>query len=36
MASNTLLTYPDFNEEFKIHTNDCDFQLGVVIRQKVN
>ena len=26
-ARNTLLTYPDFNEEIKIHTNARDFQL---------
>ena len=31
---NTLLTYPDFNETFKICTNDSAFQLGVVISQK--
>ena len=33
-ARDTLLTYPDFNEEFKIHTNARDFQLGEVIIQK--
>ena len=27
----TLLTYPYFNETFKIHTNASAFQLGVVI-----
>ena len=25
VARYTLLTYPYFNEEFKIHTNDSDF-----------
>ena len=34
VARNTLLTYPDFNEEFKSHTNDSNFQLGAVINQK--
>ena len=34
LARDTLLTYPDFNETFKIHTNASAFQLGVVIRQK--
>ena len=33
VARNDLLAYPDFNEEFKIHTNASDFQLGVVINQ---
>ena len=27
VALNTLLTYPDFNETFKIHTNASAFQL---------
>ena len=31
----TLLTYPDFNETFKIRTNASAFQLGAVISQKV-
>ena len=31
----TLLTYPVFNETFKIHTNASAFQLGAVIIQKV-
>ena len=35
VARNTLLNYPDFNENFKIHTNASEFQLGVVISQKV-
>ena len=35
VASNTLLTYPDFNETFKIHTDAIKFQLGAVIIQKV-
>ena len=33
-ARNTLLTYPDFNETFKIHINASAFQLGSVIIQK--
>ena len=36
VARDTLLTYPDFNEEFKIHTDAIKFQLGAVIRQKAN
>ena len=24
----TLSTYPDFNENFKVHTNNSAFQLG--------
>ena len=32
---NTLLTYPYFNEEFEVHTNDRAFQLGAVIIHKV-
>ena len=35
MALDTLLTYPDFNEAFKIHTNASAFQLGAVIIHKV-
>ena len=34
MAHDTLLTYTDFNETFKIHTNASAFQLGPVISQK--
>ena len=34
MACNTLLTYPDFNETFKIRTDNSAFQLGAVISQK--
>ena len=34
MSLNTLLDYTDFNEEFKIHTNASDLQLGEVISQK--
>ena len=30
----TLLTYPDFNEIFKINTNASAFQLGAVISKK--
>ena len=33
-ACDTLLTYPDFNEEFKIITDTRDFQLGAVTGQK--
>ena len=36
MTRDTLLTYPDFNETFKIHTNDNAFQLGSVISHKGN
>ena len=34
MACNNLLTYPDFNETFKIHTDASAFQLGAVVSQK--
>ena len=34
MNHDTLLTYPDFNEEFKVHTNYSDFKLGAFISQK--
>ena len=34
MTRDTLLTYPDFNETFRIHTNASAFQLGAVIIQK--
>ena len=34
MARDTLLTFPGFNETFKINTNDTAFQLGAVIVQK--
>ena len=34
-ARDTLSTYPEFNENFKIHTNDRKLQLGVVISHKV-
>ena len=34
VAHNTLLTYPNFNETFKIHTNTSAFQLGAVITKK--
>ena len=33
MAHDNLLTYPDFYEKFKIHTDDSAFQLGAVISQ---
>ena len=35
MAHNNLLTYPDFSEEFKIHTNASNLNLGAVISYKV-
>ena len=35
MARDNLLTYPDFNEAFKINTDASAFQLGAVISQKV-
>ena len=34
MVNDTLLTYPDFNEEFRIHADASKFQLGAVISQK--
>ena len=34
MAPYTLLTYPGFNETFKIHNYASAFQLGAVISQK--
>ena len=34
MACDTLLTYPNFNETFKIHTDASAFQLWAVIIQK--
>ena len=34
LARDTLFNYPDFTEEFKIHTNVSDLQLGLVIIQK--
>ena len=34
MARNNLLTYLDFNEAFKIHTDASAFQLGAFISQK--
>ena len=34
VACDTLLTYPDFNEAFKIHTYSSTFQLGAFIIQK--
>ena len=33
MARNNLLAYPDFNEEFKIHTDASNCQLGEFISQ---
>ena len=35
VARDTLLTYPDFNEDLKIHENYSVFQLGAPIIQKV-
>ena len=34
MACDTLLEYPDFDEEFKIHNDAINSQLGSVISQK--
>ena len=34
MARDTLWTYLDFDETFKIHIDASDFQLGAVINQK--
>ena len=34
VACDTLLDYLDFNEEFKIHIDVSEFQLGAVIRKK--
>ena len=34
MARDTLLTYPGFNESFKIHTDARNLKLGAVILQK--
>ena len=34
MAHDNLLTYPDFNETFKIRTNASAFQSGAVISHK--
>ena len=34
MTRDTLLTYPDSNENFKIHTDARNFKLGAVILQK--
>ena len=34
MACDTLLPYPDFNENFKIHTDASDLKLGAVILWK--
>ena len=34
VSQETLLTYPDWNEPFNIHTDASDFQLGAVISQK--
>ena len=34
MARNTLSTYPDFHETFKVRTDASVFPLGVVIIQK--
>ena len=34
VARDILLDYPEFNEKFKIHNNDSDFQIGRFIIQK--
>ena len=33
IAKETLLTFPNFNEEFHIYTDASDYQLGAVIMQ---
>jgi hypothetical protein len=33
MARDTLLAYPDFSQEFEIHTDASDYQLGACISQ---
>ena len=35
MAQDTLLTYPYFNEAFKIYTDASKFQLGSFVIQKI-
>ena len=32
---NNLLSYPDFNKRFEIHTNSSDLKIGEVIIQEV-
>ena len=34
VALDTFLTYPGFNETFKVHTDASAFQLGLVISKK--
>ena len=34
ISRETLLSYPNFNEPFDIHTDASDLQLGAVISQK--
>jgi len=34
LSKETLLTYPDFNKPFDIHTDASDMQLGSVISQE--
>jgi hypothetical protein len=34
VVTDTLLAYPNFSEEFEIHTDASDYQLGATIRQK--
>ena len=34
ISKDTLLAFPDFNEEFHIYTDASDYQLGAVIMQK--
>ena len=33
VSQDILLTYPDFNEQFHIHTDNSNYQLGAVIIQ---
>ena len=34
ISKETLLTFPNFNEEFHIYTNATNYQLGTVIMQR--
>ena len=34
VSHETLLTFPDFNQEFHVHTDASDYQLAAVIMQK--
>jgi hypothetical protein len=34
MAANALAAYPDYNKQFKVYSDACDFQLGACIIQE--